>query len=78
MKTTILIIGLVVAAFGVFILGLVPGERLLSAPDTDSYVLIGVARFASWTTGLCEFLLGGIAALVVMMIVRRARMPKQL
>ena len=54
----LLTIGFALVAFVVFIIGLLPGEHFLSSPNTDSYVLIGEARFAAWVTGFCEFILG--------------------
>jgi len=77
MKAALLLLGLVVAALLLFILGLVPGERILIGSHSDSYVLIGIARFAIWSTGLSEFLLGCAFALGCMAIWRRVKTPKQ-
>ncbi len=54
----LLTIGFAFVAVVVFIIGLAPGEHFLSSPNTESHVLIGEARLATWITGLCEFILG--------------------
>jgi hypothetical protein len=74
MKTMLLIIGFILAALILFILGLVPGEHFLSSPGADSYILVGIARFATWVTGFCEFVLGGVLVAVWIRLLRRTRM----
>ena len=73
MKTMLLSIGFIPAALILFIVGLVPGEHFLSSSGADSYILIGIARFATHVTGLCEFVLGGVLVAVWIRLLRRMR-----
>jgi len=73
-RRTLFIIGFIIAAVVLFLAGLVPGERELSSQGDDSYILIGIARFAVYITGFCEFMLG--AALVAIWLGVRAKLSK--
>jgi hypothetical protein len=65
MKRQFITLGIVLGAIVMFILGLLPAERLLtsdhSAPS-ESYILIGTGRLAAHITALCEFIVGCLVA----------------
>ena len=71
MRTILLLTGFIPIAYILFIVGLVPGERFLFSSGEDSQVLVGVARFAVYVTGLCEFVLGGVLVAVWVWLLRR-------
>lgn len=73
MKIFLLLIGFIPIAVILFLAGLVPGEHFLSSPGADSFILVGVARFAAYVTGLCEFVLGGILAAIWINLLKRMR-----
>jgi hypothetical protein len=77
MRRALFIFGFIVTAVAVFIVGLVPGERTLSSPGADSYILIGIARFAVQLTALCEFLLGAAVAALWMTLWVRFSKPSE-
>jgi len=72
MPKTLSIFGCVIAGVIFFIVGLIPGVLFISSPlpGAESYILIGLARFSVFLTGICEFLLG-IAIGALWITVRR-------
>ncbi len=73
MKRIGIAIAVTFMALVLFIIGLVPAERILTADKPDSYVLIGIARYATWVAGACEFILGALFAAGVCAALRRRR-----
>jgi len=61
MKRLLLILGLIIGAVLLFILGLRLGENILTTgagAPSESYILIGTGRAAIFITALCEYALG--------------------
>ena len=75
MRTIRLVFGFLFAALVIFIVGLAPGEHFLTASKPDSYVLIGIARFAAHVTGFCEFVLGGVLVASWCLLFRKRSNP---
>jgi len=72
MRQALSVIGFIIVAVVLFLAGLMPGERELQSSGGDSYILVGIARFAVNLTGFCEFVLG--AALVAVWHAVRTRL----
>jgi hypothetical protein len=69
MRDILLGAGFGAMSVGLFIVGLIPTERILTSDHcgpSESYILVGTGRAAAWAAALCEFILGAAAMLVWM------------
>ena len=76
MKQRTIILTLATIALILFILGLVPAEKMLRSDHSDatgSYVLIGTARAAASSTAVCEFALGALVAALWIKLTRNRK-----
>jgi len=76
MKQIGIAIGILVSALVLFVVGLIPSESILTEGNPDSYILIGVGRFASWVAGACEFILGALLASAVCILIRKRKITE--